>query len=720
VLDLDGGRITGVSYGSQAPLEKQLGDLRLPVSEKTSLTDLLGALRGARLEIRSGTTLLTGRLLNVEPKTRISVGVTQEVDYVSVLTDSGEVRTTEILPSFSVRLLERGLTDKVERYLDLVSAGRQPDTRRLAISTDGSGERSVFVSYISEVPVWKSTWRIVLDPKRAKQPLLQGWAIVDNTVGEDWNNVDLSLVAGAPQSFIQNLSQPYYTRRPEVPLAEAFNFAPQTHEATLISGNAALSGTITDPTGAPIPGAAVKVLDPTGMVIGQAVANASGQYAIESLPPGAAQLQVAAAGFNTTTVESPQRRQDVTLNVGATAETVTVSSAQPKLSMTPGLVGNYAIGSNGNGTGLGSGAQLGGKRKTSVGYGAAAGIGGGVFTVDEARARAQAAALAQAMGDLFEYKLRTPISIRQNQSALVPIVQAPVTAEKVSLWNDQSGIPKPQRALWLTNSSGLTLDGGSFSVLDEETFAGEGIFDPIRPGERRLLTYAIDLGLTADSAQRTEPQRVVRVRIDKGVLTQQSEVREKKTYTFRNEDTSPRTVVVEHPVRTGYKLRSVVQPAETTADWMRFRLEVAPKQTAALEIEEARPLESTVMVSNITDAQVAQFVEARSIDKSVEAALRRVLAQKAVIEELDAQKSTRENAAQKIYDDQQRVRENMKALQGSAEEKALLQRYTQQLNEEETRLAVLETESEQIEAKQAAAQAELDHIIQSLSFDVTL
>ena len=83
----------------------------------------------------------------------------------------------------------------------------------MTLAATGTGERQLFVSYISEVPVWKTTYRLVLTSKSAKKPLLQGWAIVDNTVGEDWNNVDLSLVAGAPQSFIQQLSQPYYGRR---------------------------------------------------------------------------------------------------------------------------------------------------------------------------------------------------------------------------------------------------------------------------------------------------------------------------------------------------------------------------------------------------------------------------------------------------------------------------------------------------------------------------
>src|SRR5581483_8033787 len=124
----------------------------------------------------------------------------------------------------------------------------------MVISTEGAGERSLYVSYISEVPVWKSTYRIVLNSKPGQSALLQAWAIVDNTVGEDWQNVQLSLVAGAPQSFIQNLSQPYYSRRPVVRLPENVTISPQTHEATLVTIEAQLNGALTDASSAGLAG----------------------------------------------------------------------------------------------------------------------------------------------------------------------------------------------------------------------------------------------------------------------------------------------------------------------------------------------------------------------------------------------------------------------------------------------------------------------------------
>jgi hypothetical protein len=341
------------------------------------------------------------------------------------------------------------------------------------------------------------------------------------------------------------------------------------------------------------------------------------------------------------------------------------------------------------------------------------GVGGGTFSLPSAAA-------ARELGDLFEYKLKDPITIAKNRSALVPIVNASVAAEKVSIWNERSGAPRPARALWLTNSSGLTLDGGSFSVLEEETFAGEGVFDPIRPGEKRLVSYALDLALNASSKNSNEAQRVTRVRISQGVMTHESEVRERKTYAFRNEDSAPRTVLVEHPVRVGYALRSETKPEETTADWMRFRLRVEPKQTAALVVEESRPVAATYQLTNVDAKQVALFVRQQSINKTVEDALRPILAQKDVVSELDDKKDACDEERKKIFDDQQRLRENMKALKGSSEEKLLVQRYTQQLNDQETRLEKLGKEMEQIQKEMDAAEEVLQRMIRELTLDAAV
>ncbi len=241
-IDLGGGRITSVSYNSEAPLAQRLGSLNLPLGRETTLSQFLGALRGARLEVRTGAGPVTGRLLSVEPRTRGTGDQMTTRDELAIVTDAGEVRTLEITPRIGVRIAERDLSDQVSRYLNLLASTHAQDTRRMVLSTTGTGERQLFVSYVSEVPIWKTTYRLVLPSKPGAKPFLQGWAIVDNTIGEDWDDVELSLVAGAPQSFIQQISQPYYARRPVVPLPESVLLAPQTHSPTLVEEKGVAGG----------------------------------------------------------------------------------------------------------------------------------------------------------------------------------------------------------------------------------------------------------------------------------------------------------------------------------------------------------------------------------------------------------------------------------------------------------------------------------------------
>src|SRR5438309_7579719 len=237
-LDLNGGRIVGASYSSQDPAGHQLESLPVPVAGSQTLTSLLQGLRGVRLEVSTSTGAFAGRLLSVQQQTRREGGAEVTKDEISLLGDAGGVRSFALEPGTNLRFADRALEQELARALGLLASSHREDTRQLLLSTAGTGQREVRVSYTSEVPVWKTTYRIVLPGSESPlgtKPLLQGWAVVDNTVGEDWNDVELSLAAGAPQSFIQKLSQPYYTQRAVVPLPRGFLLAPQTHGGTMIS-----------------------------------------------------------------------------------------------------------------------------------------------------------------------------------------------------------------------------------------------------------------------------------------------------------------------------------------------------------------------------------------------------------------------------------------------------------------------------------------------------
>jgi hypothetical protein len=707
ILDLNSGRIAAVDYNSQAPLSRRLGALRLPIGRKTTVKDFLAALAGAHLAVRSPSGTITGRLLSVETIRRQKGDLYFPVDQISLVTDAGDVRTVDLGPSTSVHILSRDLNAEVGRYLGLLASARQQDLRRMVISTVGTGERQLYVSYISEVPIWKTTYRLVLPSKPGAKPLLQGWAIVDNTVGEDWDNVRMSLVAGAPQSFIQELSQPYYARRPVVPLPQSVQLTPQTHEATLLGGAGSITGTVTDQSGAVISNASVRVFDAGDNLMARTATDEQGRYEIGSLPAGSYRVQISSTGFQTTTLTGAEVSTGPTtlnaqLQVGSVAQAVEVTAPRAKAmgGVIGGTMGRIA------GATPAPPAALGSERAADI--------------LNQARQAAAEQARGRALGDLFEYDVKEPVTIRKNQSALVPILQTPITAEKVSLWNPSLGSSRPLRAVWLTNSSSLTLAGGSFSVIEDETFAGEGLLDSIKPGEKRLLSYAVDLGVQVDTKNSAEPQRVTEVRIFHGVMTQTRQMRESTTYTVRNEDTSPRALVIEYPRRSGWKLNPGEKPAETTADYYRFRLEIQPKKTASLVVGESRPYSTTYSLSNLGDDQVAFFLRQRSINPEIEKALRRVLAQKKEVARLASEIAARQSDIQSLFTDQARIRENLKALKDSAGEKALIDRYTRQLGDQETRLETLRRQLAALQTQLLQAQQQLDAIIEQINMKVTL
>ncbi|MGA3130118.1 MAG: hypothetical protein ABSD59_04910, partial [Terracidiphilus sp.] len=234
VLDEGGGRIAGVNYNSTTPLAEQLKSLTLGMSDDPTSTDLFQALRGQRVEVLGAPGgAITGRLLSIESRTEKSGTGDNTVDkfYLTIVASSGAARVIELTPALSVRPLDANLQGQLDRYLELLSSTHSTGLRHLTLDALGQGQRELRVSYISEVPVWKSTYRMVFPRVPNGNAIVQGWAVVDNTVGADWDNVQLSLVAGAPQSFIQPLSQPLYTRRPEIPISTEAQLTPQTHEA---------------------------------------------------------------------------------------------------------------------------------------------------------------------------------------------------------------------------------------------------------------------------------------------------------------------------------------------------------------------------------------------------------------------------------------------------------------------------------------------------------
>jgi hypothetical protein len=640
VLDEGGGRIAGVNYNSTTPLAEQLKTLSLGMSDDPTSTELFQALRGQRVEVTGGPGgTLTGRLMAIESRTEKSGAGDATVDhfYLTLVAGSGAVKVIELTPALSVRPLDANLQEQLDRYLELLSTTHSTGLRHLTLDALGQGQRELRVSYISEVPVWKSTYRIVFPHEANGNATVQGWAVVDNTVGADWDNVQLSLVAGAPQSFIQPLSQPLYTRRPEIPIATLVETTPQTHEAAEMVAPAA----------APAPSQMATMSGPMAAPVPRSVA------------------QMALKGRSSTSF---------------------------------GVAGME-----------GFGGASGGVIGSVFGNGAGGGTGGGVYRTSDAIQEGDVS--TNAFDDFFEYALAAPVTIHKNESAMVPILQQDLPAEHVTLWSEKE--PTPLRAVWLENTSKLTLDSGSFSIFESGEFAGEGLLDPIHPGEKRLLSYATDQAVRVKVTARDGKRTIHHLSFHKGVIVETHMNVDSATYSATNSADVDRVVLIEHARRNnGWTLDDGLKAEETTPDLYRFKVPVAAHSTAKLEVRQRGPEYVTVdLTSNPRQEEfLLQLVKdvPDALDK-----LKPVIDGQTALTDLDRRidesKKTEETAAA----DEARDRENLTALKGND----AARRFVDELNRAEDQLQATRKQTADLEAQKKAAEEKLNDLISGISFD---
>jgi len=643
VLDEGGGRIGGVNYNSTTPLAEQLKSLSLGMSDDPTSTELFQALRGQRVEVTGGPGgTITGRLMSIEARTEKIGGADQlttgQKFYLTLVASSGAVRVIELTPALSVRPLDANLQGQLDRYLELLSTTHSTGLRHLTLDALGQGQRELRVSYISEVPVWKSTYRMVFPRTPNGSATVQGWAVVDNTVGADWDNVQLSLVAGAPQSFIQPLSQPIYTRRPEIPIATEEQLTPQTHEAAENNAAQVQSEMMNNQLAAP-------VRINAGVAAGALVANGNGRdFALKGKYP-------------------------------ASTESVTVSADSANMAM------------------------------------ASSGGVSGVYRASDAIQEGDVS--TNAFDDFFEYTLTQPVTIHKNESAMVPILQQELPAEHVTLWSEKEN--KPLRAVWLENKSKLTLDSGSFSIFESGEFAGEGLLDPIHPGEKRLLSYAADQAVRVKVAARDSERTLHHVKIQKGVVIETRMEIARMTYSATNSADVDRVVLVEHSRHgngSDWSLDGDLKADETSPNLYRFKLPVAAHSSATLEVRERGPA-STSVALNANNNQVRYLLDlvkrvSDALDK-----LKPVIDAETALAELNRRINESKKNEETASSDEARDRENLTALKGNDAAK----RFVDELNRAEDQLQAARKQTADLEQQKLAAVEKLNELIAGVSFD---
>lgn len=232
-----GGRVESVSYGSKEPIARRLASFGIDIADNPSAGQLLERLRGTPVKIVMPDGEVSGTIMNVEKRPTVLQGgadrpqTVHDLPWINLLTKTG-VRSLDLTKSSGFTILDEALAEELGKALATLAEYRADRTKTVDIRFSGQGSRRAVVTYVHEMPVWKTSYRLVLpDYAKDKSAVIQGWAIVENTTDEDWQNVQLALVSGRPVSFQMDLYEPLFTARPFLPVPTIPGVSPRAYGA---------------------------------------------------------------------------------------------------------------------------------------------------------------------------------------------------------------------------------------------------------------------------------------------------------------------------------------------------------------------------------------------------------------------------------------------------------------------------------------------------------
>lgn len=326
-----------------------------------------------------------------------------------------------------------------------------------------------------------------------------------------------------------------------------------------------------------------------------------------------------------------------------------------------------------------------------------------------------AAASAGKLGELFQYTVSAPVVLPRQKSAMLPILNDAVDAERVSIYNAAVLGRNPLSGVILTNTSGKHLLQGPITVLDAGSYAGDARINDVPPGQNRLLSYGIDLQVLIDSTSRKQESTVTSGKIVKGVLNLQRKNLFTQQYKIENKSDKDKTLIVEHPFRQNWKLLEPAKAMETTDTLYRFRQNVPAGKQAALDVkEEVTQWETFALLPADIDGVVLYSKNAQ-IPQAVRDALTVAAQKKQAI--VDTQREI-DQTRQKINDTsnaQNRTRENMKAIDPSARKDDYYNRLLKRLSDQDATMDTLQKTQDDLQQKQTAQQKDLADYLNGLS-----
>jgi hypothetical protein len=608
----DTGALYSVGYTTGIPSSRTLGRFPFDISNPaTGLGGFLVQVKGAEVKLDHSGKDVQGKLVAVQQTDHTTAPQMSSSDHrLTVLLKDGSLQSMWLSDVRSVEFVDTQLRDQLRSYLEVLAAGRQDVTREVSVyPVPAAGP--IQVAYLQQFPLWKTSYRVDLGQRESK---IQGWAQIDNPTGESWDNVTVSLLSGAPVSFMMNLYDPLYTNRATVPVPGGQVAAPRQYESAVFSNS--------------------------------------------------------------------NERQEAARAFGAPPPPQPPAAARAAAPLPAG-------GGGGGGRG-----------------------GGGAAALPPPITFQQAASMQ--VEDFFEYQFPFPVRLASRQSALLPFLQKTMNVERLSIFNARSDRGNPRLGAQLENNTGVPFEAGPVTFFQDTRYAGEAVLDYLPRGEKRLVSYGVDHDIQISSKAQSQPQVTTRVTVNKGAAVLFRESTLTTTYEIRNKGTDRKSLIVEHP-RIGDRKLKGVEPFETTDGFYRFRVALNPGQSTEFAVPEVIAQQTTVVLESLTREQLVMF-SGRETPASVREKLGQIVETQEQIAAMREDYRKTQEGIDTLFRDQERLRENLKALRDTSEDQQLRTRYLDQLKKQEDQIDASRAKSEAVSKQITDTQTKLGDLISNLTF----
>jgi hypothetical protein len=666
--DAGGGRVSTINYDSPDPIEKTLKSFALDLTYNPSFGQLINQARGEKVEVtlqqnnasQPGT--MSGVILGMEaqhqPQGKDAV---VEVELLNLLCSEG-LRSIPLNQVQRLRFLNPALESELRRALDVLATRHDSQKKVVSLSFNGDGKRPVRVGYVIENPIWKTSYRLVLD--NGKKAFLQGWAVVENTSDDDWKDVRMALVSGRPISFKMDLYQPLFIPRPTVEPELFASLRPPTFSGALNP---------TAQTGVPAPPAVV------------------GQGGFQGGGPGWGN------NFN------PANRY----NFGGQGGNFNMPAQNGQ------FLGNNDNNNLGVNTRLSYEALQQRRQAQNEARDKAKSLGSALAAID-LKAGVSSVASAAEVGDYFQYVIDHKVSLPRQKSALLPIVNDPVEATRVSIFNESVQAKFPLLGLRFKNTSGQSLMQGPITVYEGSTYAGDARVMDLQPNEERLVAYAVDQGTEVKCEAQSAPVQLVAVKAVKGIVHATHKLRETRKYIVKNRSPQERTLIIEHPIRNDWKLVTPEKATEQSRDVYRFEVKLPAGKSLTHEVVEEQSRVDRVALNTNDDRAVRVFINSQVTSAKTKEALQKAMGLRATLSETQTELGQLQGQLKAIAEDQTRLRANFERLPSTS---AAYKRYLEKFDTQETEIEKLQEQIKKLQETEKGQKKEYESYLAGLTVE---